>query len=681
MPWSSRVPVILISLALIGPRPVWANEPDDPDPLSQSRQLVSPNRIPELLTDPDLMPAATTVITAQDIERSKASTIQELLARVEGITVTDAQGFGLNADSGVTLRGFAGGSRSNMLVLLDGVRQNRVTGDEVHWQSIPLHQIERIEIIRGGGATIYGEGALAGMINIVTKQGGSKPLDVMAKAEAGSFGWQQYVTSVNGRYDHATYGTSYTRRLVNGYREFSSSRNTTVTAHGGLEAFGSKLALNVLHSEDTTQFPGGLTPAQAEARRRQAIMSRVGIFDDQTDQVAMDLTVGPYSGMSGLISAYWRDRNVDQVRSGLFTMTPSQGLSVRSAHEWSNEPVRNVLVSGFELTDDKASTGTRGDRTDESNHEGYGAYMQDTLSVWSRVSMVAGFRYDKSRFGEDIIAFDSLGNPVNYVGTLRFQGRSPTVGIACDLVPETLNVFANYSRPFKAPAVDDFASRSTEFRGNVSLHPQQSDTYELGLRSHMGRAELSTTGFYARVADEILFVQGVPGDPFIFQNRNFDTRRAGVESALRVDWPNPRLRGYLTYLFVNAEFRKGDFRGNHLPGTPEHTLNAGIGYSPLASFWIDLDWQLVHEFFRVNDVVNIMPIDNYSVLNLVLQYEMPEALQQRGWPQATAYLKVNNLTNEEYETFASSNGSNFTSGAGENPMPPFGVISGLSLNF
>jgi outer membrane receptor protein involved in Fe transport len=246
-------------------------------------------------------------------------------------------------------------------------------------------------------------------------------------------------------------------------------------------------------------------------------------------------------------------------------------------------------------------------------------------------------------------------------------------------VPDAVTTFAGFSRPFKAPNVDDFASRSSEFQGNISLQPQQSDTYEVGIRAHGGGFETSLTGFYVRVTDEILFVQGVPGNPFIFQNQNVDTRRAGVDGGVRMTMG--RLRGSARYLFVDSEFRKGQFADRTLPGTPEHLLHASLGVSPLPGVWVDLDWELVHDVFRYNDVANVLPSDNYGVLNLTAQYALPESLRRRGWPEARAYVKLQNLTNEEYTAFAASNGHTLATGAGENPMPPLGVIGGVDLTF
>lgn len=636
--------------------------------------VASSRRIPGLLIDETAIPANVTVITAEEIQRSGASTTQAVLARAVGISFSDQQGFGLASDGTLNMRGVVNSSRTNALVLVDGVRQNRITGDEVHWQSIPVGHIERIEIIRGGGGLIYGEGALAGVINIITTQAGEQPMEVDAGIEVGSFGWQRYTTAMRGRAHPFTYGVGYTRGLVDGYRESSWSRNTTITAHAGVQpAPLINTTVHVLHSEDTTAFPGGLTQAQTDQYRRGTNPFH-GFNNNEINQVSCDLVAGPWQGLSGAVTLFWRrwvQSSQDSIDFNSFTITPSRGLSVRTNSEWTGTWAKNLLVSGIELADDKATTGDRdafAGPDSESNRQGYGAYLEDTLTLGDRISLVGGLRHDRSRY-QEALSFPS------FEGTLRFQGTSPKMGITYTVIPDKLSVFASYARPFKAPNIDDLSARLATFVGNVALKPQQADTYELGTRWTTGPLKSEATWFYSLTDDEIL-TNGLTS-----QNQNFDTTRVGLEYAARAESPNHRLRGYMTYTFVDADFRKGQFAGLAVPGTPKHTANAGIGISPVESLWIDLDWQLVSDFFRTNDMNNTLgKADSYAVLNLRLSYDMPTRLTQRGYPAATAYLKIENITNEEYVTFQSSNGRNL-GGAGQYPMPPVTFTGGVRVTF
>ena len=668
--WPPTVVSLVFLAWLTGGPPASATpEPDR----SSVDTILSTRRIPGLAADASRIPAHVTVITAEEIHRSGALTIQDVLSRTAGVTFSDQQGLGLGSDSTVNLRGIVNSARSNALVLVDGVRQNRITGDEVHWQAIPLDDVERIEVLRGGGGVSYGEGALGGVINIVLKHGGERRLETDSGLEVGSFGWQHYHTSLRGRTEPLRYGLAYTRRLVDGYRESSWSRNTTVTTHTGWSpAPGLDAQFNLLHSDDTTAFPGLLTTAQTEQRRRQTNAFH-GFNTNDTDQLSLDIVTGPWQGLSGALTLFWRrqlQHSEDSIDFDAFTITPSRGLMLRTNSEWTAGALDNLLVSGLELSKDKATTGDRdafAGPDSESNRQGYGLYLEDTVTVWDRLSVVAGLRFDKSRYEESISFPD-------FTGSLRFEGWSPTLGLIVNAVPKRLDVFASYARPFKAPNVDDFSSRLGSFaRSNADLQPQQGDAYEAGARLSTNRVRATATAFYTRIDQEILF------NNLTFTNENFDTRRFGVELGLQGEWPNPRVRGYATYTFVDAEFRKGTFAGNTIPGTPEHILHAGIGVSPLTSLWLDLDWTLVQDAVRFNDLSNrLRRADNYGVLNLLCRYELPRPRHGTAWPVMTAYLKVENLTNEEYVTYQSSNGVDLT-GAGEAPMPPTTFLGGIRI--
>ncbi len=661
---------LLVGIAASGPVS-WA----EPATTESGGALLSPRRIPGLSLDAERVPASVTVITAEDIRRSKASTIQQLLMPLAGVTFSDQQGFGLASDGTVNLRGIVNSSRTNALVLVDGVRQNRLTGDEVHWQSIPVDQIERIEVIRGGGGLIYGEGALAGVINIITKQDAAKPLQTEAGLEVGSFGWERYSLNVRGRTAPLRYGILYTRRLVDGERESSWSRNTTIRTHTGFDvAPGLSADVHVMHSDETTAFPGLLTLNQSQQRSEQTNAFH-GFNTTDTDQVSLDVTAGPFEGLSSVLSLFWSRRvqtSEDAINFNAFTITPSRGVSLRTNHEWTGLNLQHLLVSGVELGQDKATTGDPGAGPDsETNRAGYGLFLEETLTFWDRVSLVSGLRYDRSRYTA------SLSFP-DFNGTLLFEGWSPKAGVSVALVPKRLRAFASYSRPFKAPNVDDFSARLGSFsRSNASLTPQQADTYEMGIQSEPAPGfSAGATAFYTRLSDEILY------NNLAFTNENFDTRRFGCELSLRAQPAEGRVRGGLAYTFLDAEFLKGAFRGRTIPGVPPHTLSTNVGVSPLPGLWVDVNWRVVGRAVRFNDFDNILDkARSYGVVDLVAQYDVPQRwLGGPRGPEATAYLRIDNLTSEEYSSYQSSNSVSLA-GAGEAPMPPIGFTGGVSVRF
>src|SRR6185503_16663076 len=151
-----RFAILVAALAAFA-LPVYAQQHDS--------VVVTATRFPE---DVRRLPASTTVITADDIQKSAARTIPELLQ--EQVSITTKDFFGNNAsNTSVDLRGFGVTGGQNTLILLDGRRITDIDLTTVQWAAVPLAGIERIEILRGTGAVLYGDGASAGVINIVTR--------------------------------------------------------------------------------------------------------------------------------------------------------------------------------------------------------------------------------------------------------------------------------------------------------------------------------------------------------------------------------------------------------------------------------------------------------------------------------------------------------------------------------
>ena len=132
---------------------------------AQEAVVITAPRFPEMIRR---LPASVTVITEEDIKQSAARTLPELLSSEVGMTMKDF--YGNNAAyTSIDLRGFGATASQNTLVLLDGRRLNDFDLSGVQWPAIPLASIERVEIVRGAGGVLYGDGATAGIVNIVTR--------------------------------------------------------------------------------------------------------------------------------------------------------------------------------------------------------------------------------------------------------------------------------------------------------------------------------------------------------------------------------------------------------------------------------------------------------------------------------------------------------------------------------
>ena len=137
-----------------------ADEHASPDEHTLGETVVTATRIAEPRMK---IPANVTVITAKDLEKRHAFSLRDALTREAGIYVAPTA----DVKDGVMLRGFSG---ADILVMYNGQMLNTAFDGGVNWDSIPLTNIDRIEIVRGAGSSLYGGHAVAGVINIITKK-------------------------------------------------------------------------------------------------------------------------------------------------------------------------------------------------------------------------------------------------------------------------------------------------------------------------------------------------------------------------------------------------------------------------------------------------------------------------------------------------------------------------------
>jgi len=169
---------MLLCLQDPAPKPKPVEPPKDP-PAAEEKRPTNDQEVvitaERRATDVMDVPAGVTVVTGGQIRESGATNLVEVVERQTGFF---AQGQVKGAyDRILDLRGYNNGSGNGQrtLVLVDGRKTNGVTTSSTDWATIPLDNIERVEIVRGPAAAIYGDTALAGVINIIKKQGAKDP--------------------------------------------------------------------------------------------------------------------------------------------------------------------------------------------------------------------------------------------------------------------------------------------------------------------------------------------------------------------------------------------------------------------------------------------------------------------------------------------------------------------------
>ncbi len=181
--------------------------------------------------------ASTSVITSEQIARSPSESLQDLIGREAGIQTTSLFGGVNGAGTTIDMRGFGASAVSNTLVLINGRRLNDIDMANVNFAAIPRNSIDHIEITRGNsGAVLYGDNAVGGVINIVTKSAVGQPASGKVEGSTGSFRHAEGTASASGSVrplvDFRLRHHVYFRRLSRKQRHAAKQRRRRLPLHG-----------------------------------------------------------------------------------------------------------------------------------------------------------------------------------------------------------------------------------------------------------------------------------------------------------------------------------------------------------------------------------------------------------------------------------------------------------------
>ncbi len=486
--WAGIATAVVMSIAAVA----RAAQPPAEEILEVPEVVVGATRLPDVPLDIRKVPANVTVITAEDIRRSGARTVQEALERVPGIVSFDQ--IGNRFQQSVDLRGFNSLPVPAITVFLDGVRVNEPEFNQTSFEQIPLQDVERIEVIPGPGA-IYGRNALAGVINIVTKRGGQKGA-ATAEVAGGSFNNKRFIGTLSGPIPGGfDYYLSTTRESEDGFRDNSDGRVTrTYGKIGYRRGDDTDLAFSYTRSEATLKQAGNLTPAELARDRTANVVP--GLFGELVHLFALNGRQRLPWGFSVSFNGFLRPRNTEaftgfRAGGGAETKTDSTsgGGTGQINHDLRLGPARNQISLGAEYRRDDVNQLTNGAfglppfafpfQTDQSLLQDVaGFYAQDTLDLFEQVTLTAGVRYDRTFYH-----FVDRLTPAN-TGFTRFERLTPRAGLTYNPIKQ-LGAYFSFAEGFRPPTFAEILGVGP-FSTNPRLRPVFSRNFEVGLRGRAG---------------------------------------------------------------------------------------------------------------------------------------------------------------------------------------------------
>lgn len=566
-------------------------------------------------------PVGVSVISAQDIERSPASTVPQLLQSLSGIRTRDLSG---SPNLQVDMRGFGIFGDQNTLVLLDGVRISEYEQLTVNWSAISLASIERIEILRGGGAVLYGSGATGGTINIITKAPARNARSAYLGLGVASHDTRELRAGASLAGERVGLRVHGSHFESDNYRDNNRVRIDNAQADVRWSGDASSLVLKLGADDQRSGLPGSISEAQITANRKQAATPN----DFATQRGGhLNLAAQTQIGTADLaVNLGYREKDTT---SSFFVGTPFRNNVDTQVNVWTLAPrLRlkpqfggwdNNLVIGADFEDWKFDANAQPSVVGRphATQRSTAFYAQHTMIFATQTTLALGAREQRVRYG-----VNDLANPA------ATDTRSRTLHAWELSVRQTLtqgvNAYAKAGSSFRVPNVND---NYNLFAATVTLlEPQTARDAEVGIEANSGPVRVRAAAYRIDLRNELFF------DPLTFSNRNLQpTRRQGVE--LEARWQaSSSLDVHANYTYTDAKFREGNFggvsvAGNRVPLVPRHALNAGIGWAFMEKARADFEVRHVGSSPFDNDEINTFgrKLPAYTVADLKL------SLRSGGW--------------------------------------------------
>ncbi len=612
--------------------------------------------------------ASTTIISSQEIERSPAQTLPEIIAAEAGVQSRDLFGDRAGTQGTVDIRGFGATASSNTLVLVNGRRLNDIDLAAIDWAAIPLDSIDRVEITRGNaGAVLYGDGAVGGTINIVTKNPAGMGKKAKATVSYGSYVYRDSKFSASdtvGPYSMSAYG-SYVNS--HGYRLNNQLVQRTLTAEINRKIKGGNAFLKIGLNSEIQGMPGARKVTNssdlvADDPRGATTPS------DKNKYNGISSTFGVTRELSGNINLIIDGgfRNKDQEATTVSAFGPQYDTYIDTELVTVSLTPRieaDLALGGMDLNstigldyyyaDYNSDRQLKQDGDEIHRYDGHqqsiGLYAQNTLAANAKTDISFGARFQRTNFTAGDRYNAALTGFSAYNGK-RASLKEAEIQYAANLgidyrLNEKIAFFGRLARSFRTPTIDERIGSAADY-SSFALKTQTSQDAEAGVRLKQGPLELQSSVFIMRLRDELHY------NPDTFINMNFDpTQRTGFENSLV--W---RIRDGLKFKgnvsWTRAKFRSGVYGGKEVPLVSDVTAGASL-------FWDIIKKKLtasatVNYFGKKrmeNDESNFQPqIGDYALVDLKLS----GALGRLDWS-----AEVNNILDKSYFNYAIASATTF----------------------
>ena len=621
----SRFCRALLAVALpCAPATVAAQEAGDTASLPEI--VVTATRYPVAA---DSVASTVTVLRGDDLRAQGIRFVADALREVPGAHVVQGGPFGATASLFVR-----GGESDYVKVLVDGVPVNQ-PGGFYDFGSLTTDNVERIEVLRGPASVLYGSDAIAGVVQIVTRDGG-EGMRLSAGGEGGSFGSARWEASALGGGEALGWSASLSRLTSDGTYDFNNDYRNTV-AGGRLRAqVGDRTALGFSgrYHDARYHFPTDFTGVPVDRNQ---------FTTDETATFALDAA----HRLSDVVEGQFLLARSDVETGYENPADPPPGPGFASSDHTSTDRtsadarVRLRLADGIEglAGGSFEAQRQRVSNAFEEGRDNWGVYAQASALPFSRLQLTAGGRMDENeRFGT---FWTWRAAALAFVSSTTRARASAGSGF------KEASFFENFDSPFSV--------------GNPDLRPERTFSVEAGIEQELvpGVARVGVTGFVQRFRDLIQFTF-VPPEPGGSNYFNVAAANAnGLEATL--DAAAGPVRGSVAYTrlwteVTDAGFDAGDaatfVEGERLLRRPDDVVTAALETTVAARARLGarLTWAGPRDDIRFGQFPEPnqrIELPSYTTLDLSGVITVLPGRRSRPSLELTA--RVENVFDEQYE--------------------------------
>ena len=613
-----------------------------PSPIKAHEVVVTASKRAQPLVD---VPASVSIMNAQSFSVRNITSVDDALRYVPGVNFQQSQ-INIRASSG-----YSRGVGSRVTLLVDGIPLLAGDTGEITFESIPVFQIARIEVVKGAGSALYGSGALGGVVNVITKDGTSGPSlwwrmysGVYSPPAYSEWKWSGKTRASNGQYigfsdaDGAlSYTVSLHRTIDDGYRE-----NDWMRRYGGyvkatykFNPYQSLQLSSTFFQQHRGDFlwwnsvKDALRPAEGQRNISVTSLRINSSFDYKhfvNDRLYFDIKGLHFRGN------WYRDSlaqtRLDESLSDNF-LIDVQGNFIPDEHHtstfgivWNNERVRSNIFG---------------------RHDGIGGavYIQDEYKPVATVALTGGIRYDRHMV----------------IGLQEEEQINPKLGLAYT-VQEGTTLRASIGRGFRAPSISEYYT-STANTGsaaivvpNTSLRPEHSWSYETGVSHSLSEfvgidIALFQNDYADLIEPQVGLDSSISTSSAVISFRNITQARIqGFEAILSIDVLNRSLHSNIHY---NYNWAVNTSTGMFLRFRPRHIggINVSWSYDMLSC---GMDFRYISRIEQIDEnLVRLAPITNGDarVASYIVDAHLSYKLMDIGIPMSVDF-SVNNLLGYNY---------------------------------